>query len=209
MELARERSAGQLKVIVVNDGYRLASWADICYFADARWWRWHKDKPDFQAFTGQKCSIFDTGNAVEDPEVFLLRNGGTEGLSDKPTELRTGRTGGYQVINIAALAGARRILLLGYDGRRATDGRAHWFGDHPITTDNGQIEALAKNLRWLVQPLAERGISIINCSPGSAVDAFPKQALEAALEEEGLLPAAERTGHPAERVLVRPQRIGV
>ncbi len=206
MAVARQRAQGRLKAIVVNDAYRLAPWADICYFADARWWHWHKAKPEFLAFTGQRCTIFDTGNAVDNPDVFMLRNGGTEGLSDTPTELRTGRTSGYQAINLAVLAGATRILLLGYDGKVAADGKPHWFGDHPVTSDPGTISMLSRNLAWLVKPLAERGVEVINCSPDSAVSVFPKQSLESALAEESLHRPAHRAGDSPERVLVWPER---
>lgn len=171
----------QIRLIAVNDAYRLAPFADLCYFADARWWRWHKDRPEFQAFAGQKCSIFGTGNEIDDPEVFMLRIGGTHGLSDNPEELRTGRTSGYQAINIATLGGSTRILLLAYDGKFARDGKSHWFGDHPVRSDENTNATLAKNLRGLVEPLAQRGVTVINCSPDSAVDCFPRMDLDAAL----------------------------
>ena len=54
------RAAGYVRVIAVNDAYRVAAFADVCYFADAEWWGWHKDRPEFQAFAGQKCSIADS-----------------------------------------------------------------------------------------------------------------------------------------------------
>jgi hypothetical protein len=36
---ARERDA--VRVIVINDAYLIAPWADVLYFADARWAKWH------------------------------------------------------------------------------------------------------------------------------------------------------------------------
>ena len=35
------REAGAVHVIAVNDAYRLAPFADVCYFADSEWWGWH------------------------------------------------------------------------------------------------------------------------------------------------------------------------
>ncbi len=80
------------------------------------------------------------------------------------------------------LAGAARILLLGYDGKFSADGKSHWFGDHPVRSDEPTTATLARNLKQLVEPLAALGVTIINCSPDSAVDCFPKLPLNEALE---------------------------
>ena len=106
-------------MIVVNDAYLLAPWADILYFADWRWWRdfGHRKRAEFKAFQGQKCTIENSGAMVDDPEIFMLHNSGHEGLSEKPNCLHTGSNGGYQAVNIATLAGAKRVVLLGYDMR--------------------------------------------------------------------------------------------
>ena len=116
---------------------------------------------------------------IEDPEVHLLRNGGTQGLSDDPEALRTGQNSGYQAINIAVLAGAAGIVLIGYDGKVAADGRTHWFGDHPEREVPFAYELYRKALRQL--PPLLKDVRVINCSPDSAVDAFEKMDLVPAL----------------------------
>lgn len=86
--------------------------------------------------------------------------------------------------------------MLGYDGKFGTGGKSHWFGDHPIRSDENTHATWARNLRQLVKPLADLGVEVINCSPDSAVDCFRKLSLEAALEESfcrlpaGAAPAA-------------------
>ena len=152
----------------------------MLYFADAKWWRWHKDKPEFAAFGGLKVSIENTGAQIEDAAVHMLRNGGQNGLSTDPEALRTGQNSGYQAINLATLAGAAAILLLGYDGKVAADGRTHWFGDHPEREIPHVYDVYRKALRQLPPLLG--GVRVINCSPDSAVDAFEKMTLEEALE---------------------------
>lgn len=81
------------------------------------------------------------------------------------------------------LAGAARILLLGYDGKFGPGGKSHWFGDHPVRSDEPTTATLARNLKQLVEPLATLGVEVINCSPDSAVDCFPRIGLEEALED--------------------------
>lgn len=85
---------------------------------------------------------------------------------------------GYQAINLTVLTGAARILLLGYDGKVA-NGKTHFFGDHPEKEIPSVYDMYRRMLRQL--PPLLNGIKVLNCSPDSAVDAFPKMTLEAAL----------------------------
>ena len=158
-------------MIAVNDAYLLAPWADVCYFADARWWEWHEKRPEFQAFAGQKVTIENTGCMVRDAEVFMLHNYGHEGLSDNPNGLSTGSNGGYQAVNIAVLAGAAKILLTGYD-MRFPGGKSHWHSGHPIKVGEDRYAQYARSYKTMLPQLAELGCEVVNCTPGSAITAF-------------------------------------
>ena len=176
-----------LRVIAVNDAYRLAPFADVCYFADSEWWGWHKDRPDFHAFAGQKCSISDSGGNIKDPAVHILRNangrGHGFGLSLDPKEIVTGRNSGYQALNIAILAGSKTIILIGFDAREptATMSRTHWFGDHPRREPIAAYAEYRKAFSAGERAIETAGVKVVNCSPGSAIDSFPKMDLEDAL----------------------------
>lgn len=169
--------AGKVRVIAINDAYRLAPWADICYFADSEWWRWHKDRPEFQAFQGQKCSIQNSGGNVEDAAVHLLRNRGADGLSSDPAGLATGRHGGYQALNLAMLAGAKTIILLGYDGKLGDRGKTHWFGDHRRIEPQTVFEMYRQSFSQAENAIKAAGVTVRNCSPGSAITAFERGEL--------------------------------
>lgn len=162
-----------MRVIAVNDCYLLAPWAEVLYFADAKWWRWQRERAEFRAFAGQKCTIFATGNQIDDAKIHILRNAGPEGLSADPGALATGSTSGYQAVNIAVLAGPARVVLLGYDGRQGADGRRHWFGDHPDRTEP-PYQNMIQRFRTMIGPLKALGVEILNATPGSAIDAFPR-----------------------------------
>ena len=151
------------------------------YFADARWWAWHKDKPAFQAFAGDKVTIENTGALVDDPAVFMLHNYGTTGLSEKPNGLMTGQNSGHQAMNLAVLLGAKRILLLGFDMKAGERGQMHWFGDHPIPTQASSFSAMLHNFGKTLKPLAAAGVEVINCTPGSALACYPRRSLDEAL----------------------------
>jgi hypothetical protein len=108
--------------------------------------------------------------------VQVLQNTGTDGLELAPTGLRTGINSGYQALNLAVHLGADRILLLGYD--MGPDGtRDHWFGEHPDCQPSPYAQ-MREYFETLVAPLAELGISVINCSRRTALTAFPCVPLE-------------------------------
>lgn len=170
----------------MNDAYRLAPFADICYFADTQWWNWHKEKAEFNAFAGQKCSIWNSGNTIMDPEVHILRNADAPhnglGLSLDPEKLVTGSNSGFQALNLAALTGVRQILLLGYDARVPPKGAAtHWFGNHPVREPDTAFEVYRKSFMHAAAAIKAAGIRVINCSPGSAIDVFDRMDIRTAL----------------------------
>lgn len=96
------------------------------------------------------------------------------GLSRDPALIHTGGNSGYQAINLLWHFGVSRILLLGFDMKGG-----HWHGKHPRGLNN-----YSPHHDWVqrFRPLAaELDIEVINCTPGSALDAFPVMRLEDAL----------------------------
>jgi hypothetical protein len=162
---------GKARVIVVNNGYQLAPWADVLYACDTAWWRVHHGVPDFQ---GLKYSLSVW------PGVQTLRNTGPCGLDLDPTGLRTGRNSGYQAINLAVHLGARRILLLGYDMHPGPKGQQHWHPDHPQKTTS-PYAAFRMCFTTIVKPLADLGIEMVNCSRATALESWPRLPIEQAL----------------------------
>ena len=80
---------------------------------------------------------------------------------------------------MAAHLGVKRALLIGYD-MREVDGASHWHGMRKKADGNdmrsgGDVYAKAMLPRFptLVEPLRRRGVEVINCTPGSALDVWP------------------------------------
>jgi len=94
--------------------------------------------------------------------------------------VHSGGNSGYQAANLALHAGARRIILVGYDMRRGPGNLAHWHGDHPPHMNNAPPDALARFAAAFdsVPETLPAGVEIINATPGSAVTAFPFASLE-------------------------------
>lgn len=179
VELVR---AARLPCITMNNSYLIAPFADIHYFADYHWWTWHRDREEFKNFGGQKCTIEGTGMLVSDASVFMLHNYGREQLSDTPNGLHTGLNSGFQTLNIAYLAGAKRVLLLGYD-MKFQGKKTHWHEGHPQKTPENNYSMYARRFNSAVPQLKRAGVEVINCSPDSALSAFPRGNLESVLSD--------------------------
>lgn len=167
VEYVRGRVAA---VIVVNDAYRYAPWADVLYGCDSKWWHWHKGVPDF---AGLKYTL--QAGATTFPGVQLIRQTGDHGLELDPGAVKTGKNSGYQAINVAVHLGAKRILLLGYDMQGG-----HCFGNHPDGS-RPPFALCRPKFKTLVEPLRALGVKVVNCSRATALDAFPRMPLEEAL----------------------------
>lgn len=204
-QIAKVRGAG-LSAIAVNDTYLLAPHAEVCYFADFEWWRWQTDgiarpalglskeqvRERFASFSGQKCSMRWGGMNIEDEAVHILRNKhgdawgahGT-GLSLDPRFLVTGKNSGFQAINLAILAGAKRLLLFGFDGAADQNGRNHWFGENPRNVQWPTFyEYMRRSFAATEREIKEKGVEVINCNKSSRIDNFRKLTTEEALALE-------------------------
>jgi hypothetical protein len=192
---------GKARVVVINDGYLLAPWADLHYFCDHKWFEWVRlfNHPAqqlfgkaratslFWGFQGLRVALENAAAALEyDPSIRLLRNDSRpenhkdghvhkEGLCLVPNGVRTGGNSGHQAINLAFHTGARKILLIGFDHHGT-----HWFGEHP-TPSNPDFRGISQRFESLNAALKKQGIPVINCTPGTKLNVFERGELAACL----------------------------
>lgn len=158
--------AADLPAVAVNTTHRLAPWAAVLFSSDATWWQHYAQTA--LAFPGLKVT---TNDCVPFRDVLCLRPTGIEGFDPDPGCLRTGGNSGYQAIHLAAHAGAKRILLFGFDMAGS-----HWHPDHPAPLTNapsGVYEIWRRRFETLVGPLQSGGIEVVNCAPQSALRCWP------------------------------------
>lgn len=123
-----------------------------------------------------------TGLRVTDPAVHIMRNTGREGWSADPAAIASGGHSGFQALNIAGLTGAATAVLLGYDARDPNlDEKWHWFGEHPRRSPPTVFRSYRRSFKDAAVIIAAAGLRVINASPGSAIDAFPRVTLDEAL----------------------------
>lgn len=154
------------------------------YACDERWWKHHIDRVK-KEFPGALHTQHSEGKDVPHVQfakangikVWLGKNG--TGLDTTPGRIHWGYNSGFQAINVCYHLGASLILLLGYD-MGVTNGKSHYFGDHPKGLQVASpYQQMIERFRT-VKP-SDYGIEIINCTPGGNLDAFPRLDLDAAI----------------------------
>lgn len=169
------------RVIVVNETFRAAPWADVLYANDADWWevRLRDARRDFGG------ELWTSSEEIR--ELYGLNWVGLDAgaaLSGGPGILGDGRNSGHHAIALAYQFGAARVVLLGYDMQR-TGGRSHWHGDHQHGL--GNLERLAEwpiRMEALAEAAEEVGFDIVNASASTALRCFHIMPLTAALAGE-------------------------
>ncbi|WP_430436861.1 hypothetical protein [Oceanibaculum nanhaiense] len=202
-QLAMVRAAG-CRLIVVNNAWQIAPWADLLYACDRAWWQHYRP-----AFPGEKATI--SPEAAFDFGSHWVRFRKGTALSRDPDHIALAANGGHQALGIAAhrLGFEGRILLLGFDMKPGPGSLKHWHGSHPGPLDRGMpfgkwIADFAVAANSLPPPL-----TVINCTPGSALRCFPVADLADALAGAAgrpplALPAAPPADPPREGRPARP-----
>lgn len=159
-------------------------WVDVLWFGDARWLAWHaKFLVDFM---GLKCHC--AGKLANVKTLFRVLRGIPEGLDKRPSCIAWNKSSGGSAIDLAAHFGATCIVLLGFD-MQLIEGKFNWHNDHhPSEGMKARRLRRAKEGDLFERHLAcfdmvhrhaeERGITIINCTPGSLIHQFPIMTLE-------------------------------
>lgn len=134
---------------------------------DAAWWNSHFTEVA-RSFSGGRFTTTTNSDRF-----------GAEQVRSGARGMETFGNSGAGAIALAALFGATRIALLGYDLQR-TGGKVHWHGDHPAGLGNaGSMSKWPAQFGKLAATL--RGIEVINCSRETALTVFPCARLEEVL----------------------------
>jgi hypothetical protein len=174
-----DKLKGKVRVIAVNDSWRLCPWADVLYAADRAWWQHHAYVKQFEGerWTQQQGHIAWRQEAT-DAGLDIVVSAHKPGVSFDPSIIHTGNNSGFQALNLAVLFGATKILLLGIDCA-IIDGKTHWFGDHPgKLKKNSPYAVFLRAFKFASTGLASAGINVVNCSQQSALTCFQRGCVD-------------------------------
>ncbi len=177
------KGRGRAKFIAVNNSWLLCKWADMLYACDERWWSQY---PEWSEFRGIKVSQDQHAISKYGPRgvkrVHCNKNYDVM-LMEKPGYIGWAGNSGFQALNIAAHTKPSKIILVGFDMHIKAG--IHWHGIHQGTCMDPKENNI---IRWrrctdaAFGVLAAAEIKAFNCSPDSALTAYPKMTFEAALD---------------------------
>lgn len=94
-----------------------------------------------------------------------------------PHSFKSYRNSGAAAISLAALMGAQRVVMLGFDCQH-TGGKTHWHGSHPKGLgDAGSVGMWGKAFADLARDMRGR-CEVLNASRATALDCFERVNLE-------------------------------
>lgn len=172
---------GAAKVIAIKGEYKFCQ-ADALYGIDVGWWIACRGAPDFKGLKFSPaptvCKLFRDVRQVRLRPVAKMLVGETGLLG---CGLRTGGGhSGFQAMNLAIQFGSKRLLLVGFDmkGGRRQKAEAGVAKVDPRRTEEWRVA-----LDAAAGQIAELGVEVVNCSPGSALKAFQTSTLKNALRK--------------------------
>jgi len=177
------------RLFVCNNAFRLAPDAELLYAVNLAWWDHY-----FLEVRDLTCHKWTTnGEAADKYGLNWINERHGMGLCTDPGTIHHGHGSGFSLVSMAHKYQARRIVLLGYDLKYAPDydGRArqigstprHFFGEYPASMQHWPSvhvrDGVHVELLDLYQTVANQGlVEIINCSPDTALECFPRMRIE-------------------------------
>ena len=169
-----------MRTIGVNNIYEYAPWIDALYACDPEWWSVHVKQVRDTNITTLYCQDRLT---CERYGLWWTPGVDAAGISTDPAQIHFGMHSGFQALNIAVHLGVKRVLLIGYDCGADSMDHKHFFGNHklPIFNVDPPYDQWKRHYDTAQAQLIEAGVRVINCTPHSAITAFPKIPLGDAL----------------------------
>lgn len=165
---------GRVRVITVNESWRLAPWADVHYSSDHDWWALRlpemRETCTGELWTGHPERIADdVRNCPYDKRK--------RGLSRTTGVIAWGGNSGYCAVGLAHQFGAARVLLIGFDMQGE-----HWHPEHPEPVRKPSNFPMWIERFWELSADARAaGLEILNCSRSSALLCFTRRTIKEAL----------------------------
>jgi len=163
-------------VIGINVSYMIGDWMDMAFFGDSNFLGKHMQ--GLINFPGIKVSC----NAMVksyDWIKYVARENRTKGISNNPRCVCWNGNSGAAAISVAANAGAKRIILLGFDMHLDEANKQHWHNIYKKQPNPEKLHALPFHRHLpgfpvIAHDARKRGIEILNACPDSAIECFKK-----------------------------------
>lgn len=164
---------GKGRVIVTNNAYKIAPWADWLVFSDYIWYEWHKE-----SLRTVKMPIITGGyfpNPYEvAPEILHWRSTNYPGIiRESNGGSLSGKNAGHMALSLADFLGSSKIVLIGFDMNVAKDGSTQWHKEHKRITNTSMYEKeFIPDFCLIAEELKNKGVNVFNTNKNSALKCF-------------------------------------
>lgn len=165
-----------------NDAGMLAD-TDVLITIDKNYFRHRCEDMQRRALSGKRVYAGLSPAPVNQhfpQEITYLKHDRGEGVSEGRGKVH-GLNSGYAAMNLAFLAGATEIRLLGFDFNFKAGG-SHFYGDYPWhrQSNDRQIRKWAVQFERAAAQMQQHGVQVLNFvgPQGSSVESFPTVPLE-------------------------------
>ena len=162
-------------VIGINAAYLIGNWFDFIFFGDKRFFI--ERQRSFLRYSKPilTCHSFFAGGEFGWVKYLAKDNRVPSGITDNPAKVSWNQSSGAAAISVAANAGAKRIILVGFD-MKMDNGEQHWHGDYKNVKKpkKSPFDRHLRSFGNIAIDAKKRGIEIINACPDSMIKQFPK-----------------------------------
>ena len=111
-------------VIGINVAYLLGDWIDFVFFGDSGFLSRHQEA--LAKFQGLKISCSPRTNDIKWIKFLARDKSHPSGITTNPMKVSWNGNSGAAAISVAAHAGAKRIILVGFDMKLSSSNNQHW-----------------------------------------------------------------------------------
>jgi hypothetical protein len=154
-----------------NDAYLLGvDICKICFFDDVPWLKYHEN--ELAKFEG---AVFAPHRDAYDNKFNWLWTVKQKSSNIHKECLGWYKSSGAHAVKLAALLGAKRIYLLGFD-MKLVDGKNNWHVNHIDKPNPDVFEKFIKGFQSLKESFDEKypDIEVVNVTDDSDLNIFPK-----------------------------------
>jgi hypothetical protein len=170
-------------VIGVNVAYLIGTWIDMIFFGDSGFLSNHQK--GLSDFPGLKISCHPITDSYPWIKYLVKEIKHQKGISTHRGLVSWNYNSGAAAISVAAHAGAKRILLLGFDMKLNDSQCQHWHDvyhrrERLLQKHNIGLpfERHLRGFPEIAKDARKMGIEIINLCPNSAISQFPKMSVD-------------------------------
>jgi len=174
-------------VIGINVAYLIGDWIDMVFFGDKGFFLKHQQ--GLSKFSGLKVSCHPRANDLNWVKYVARDKKHSRGISSDSRTVSWNGNSGAAAISVAAHAGAKRIILLGFDMKVGEKDIQHWHdlygrfaAKDPKKRKRMPFYRHLAGFPQIAKDAKRMGIEILNACPDSAIECLKKVTVKEILQ---------------------------